>query len=31
LFGGQVFQQTIGILMGTHCAPLLTDLFPHAF
>ena len=26
-FGGQVFQQTIGIPMGTNCAPLLADLF----
>jgi hypothetical protein len=27
LFGGRVFQQTIGIPMGTNCAPLLADLF----
>jgi hypothetical protein len=27
LFGGRVFQQTIGIPMGTNCAPLLVDLF----
>ena len=26
-FGGRIFQQTIGILMGTNCAPLLADLF----
>ena len=26
-FGGQLFRQTIGILMGTNCALLLTDLF----
>ena len=26
-FGGRVFQQTIGIPMGTNCAPLLVDLF----
>jgi len=26
LFGGRVFQQTIDILMGTICGPLLTDL-----
>jgi hypothetical protein len=26
-FGGTVFQQTIGIPMGTNCAPLLADLF----
>ena len=25
-FGGRVFQQTIGIPMGTNCAPLLADL-----
>ena len=26
-FGGRVFQQTVGIPMGTICAPLLADLF----
>jgi hypothetical protein len=26
-----VFQQTIGIPMGTNCAPLLGDLFLHAY
>lgn len=26
-FGGQVFQQTADIPMGTNCAPLLADLF----
>ena len=26
-FGGRIFQQTIGIPMGTNCAPLLVDLF----
>ena len=26
-FGGRVFQQTVGIPMGTNCAPLLVDLF----
>ena len=26
-FGGRIFQQTIGIPMGTNCAPLLADLF----
>jgi hypothetical protein len=31
LFGGWVFQQTIGIPMDTNCAPLLTDLFLHAY
>ena len=30
LFGGRVFQQTIGIPMGTNCAPLLVDLFLHS-
>ncbi len=31
MFGGLVFQQTIGIPMGTNSAPLLTDLFLHAY
>ena len=26
-FGGQLFRQMVGILMGTNCAPLLADLF----
>ena len=26
-FGGQLFQQMVGISMGTNCAPLLADLF----
>jgi hypothetical protein len=26
-----LFQQTIGIPMGTKCAPLLADLFLHAY
>ena len=26
-FGGQLYRQMIGILMGTNCAPLLADLF----
>ena len=30
-FGGQVFQQTIGIPMGTTCAPLLADLFLYSY
>ena len=25
-FGGQLFRQTVGISMGTNCAPLLADL-----
>ena len=31
LFDGRVFQQTIGIPMGTNCAPLLADLFLPAY
>jgi hypothetical protein len=27
IFGGRVFQQTVGISMGTNCALLLADLF----
>ena len=30
-FGGQVFQQTVGIPMGTNCAPLLADLFLYSY
>ena len=26
-FGGILLQQVVGIPMGTHCAPLLADLF----
>jgi hypothetical protein len=26
-FGNQIFQQTVGIPMGTNCAPLLAELF----
>jgi len=29
-FGGRIFQQTVGIPMGTNCAPLLVDLFLHS-
>ena len=29
--GGHVFQQTVGISMGTNCAPLLADLFLHSY
>jgi len=29
--GGRVYQQTIGIPMGTNCAPLLADLFLHSY
>ena len=31
LFGGQVFQQTTAISMGTNCAVLIADLFLHAY
>jgi len=27
MFGGRVFQQTVGIPIGTNCATLLADLF----
>ena len=30
-FGGQLFPQTVGIPMGTNCAPLLADLFPCSY
>ena len=30
-FGGQFFQQVIGIPMGTYCAPLLVDLFSYSY
>ena len=30
-FGGRIFQQTIGISMGTNCAPLLVDLFLYSY
>lgn len=31
VFGGQVFQQTVGIPMGTNCAPLFADLFLYSY
>jgi hypothetical protein len=31
LFGGRVFQQTVGIPMGTNCAPLLAKLFLYSY
>ena len=31
LFGGRVFQQTVGTPMGTNCAPLLADLFLYSY
>ena len=30
-FGGQLFRQMVGILMGTNCAPLLADLFLYSY
>ena len=30
-FGGDIYQQTVGIPMGTNCAPLLADLFLYSF
>ena len=30
-FGGRVFQQTVGIPMGTNWAPLLADLFLYSY
>ena len=29
--GGVIFQQVIGIPMGTNCAPLLADLFLYSY
>jgi hypothetical protein len=29
--GGRVFQQKVGIPMGTNCAPLLDDLFLYSY
>jgi hypothetical protein len=31
MFDGRVFQQTIGIPMGTNCALLLADLFIYSY
>jgi hypothetical protein len=31
VFGDQVFQQSVGIPMGTSCAPLLADLFLYSY
>jgi len=30
-FGGRISQQTVGIPLGTNCAPLLADLFLHSY
>jgi len=31
MFGGCVFQQRVGIPMGTNCVPLLADLFLYSY
>ena len=31
MFGGHVFQQTVGIHRGTNCARLLTDLLLYSY
>jgi hypothetical protein len=31
VFGEQVFQQIVGIPMGTNCVPLLEDLFLYSY
>ena len=31
MLGGCVFQQTVGIPMGTNCVPLLADLFLYSY
>ena len=30
-FAGNIYQQTVGIPMGTNCAPLLADLFLYSY
>ncbi|KAK6173953.1 hypothetical protein SNE40_017319 [Patella caerulea] len=30
-FGGEIYQQAVGIPMGTNCAPLLADLFLYSY
>ena len=30
-FGGTLFQQVVGIPMGTNCAPVLADLFLYSY
>ena len=30
-FGGHVYQQTVGILIGTNCAPLVADVFLYSY
>ena len=31
VFGGKVFQQIVGIPMGTNCTPLLSDIFLYSY
>jgi hypothetical protein len=31
VFGDQVFQESVGIPMGTNCAPILADLFLYSY
>ena len=31
VFAGKVFQQTVGIPMGTNCAPLIADIFLYSY
>jgi hypothetical protein len=31
MFGGRVFQQTVGMPMGTNCAPLVADFFLYLY
>ena len=31
VFGGKVFQQIVGIPMGTNCAPLLANIFLYSY
>ena len=31
VFAGNVFQQIVGIPMGTNCAPLLADIFLYSY
>ena len=31
VFGGKVFQQIVGILIGTNCTPLLADIFLYSY
>jgi hypothetical protein len=31
VFGGHIFKQIVGMLIGTDCAPLFAGLFPYAY